>query len=114
MQNTGSIAKSDSKDNSAKKYSSDTDLNRDTSPSSDAPAVGAAATVSQIKDTVAEKAHDFSAKAQEALGEYAHKAQEYGEKAVEETRSFVRRNPGQALLAGFGVGFILGYAISKR
>jgi len=108
MQNTGSVAKGDSKDSTAKKFTPSS------APSSDTPAVDTAATVTQIKDTVTEKAQQLTGKAQEALEQYAHKAQEYGEKAVEETRSFVRRNPGQALLAGFGVGFILGYAISKR
>lgn len=114
MQNTGNTAKSDSnKDISSPQARSG--AMRDTEPkgssgSGDSPAIASAATVTQIKD----QAREFTEKAQEALTDVAHRAQEYGEKAIEETRSFVKNNPGQALLAGFGVGFLLGYALSRR
>ncbi len=34
-------------------------------------------------------------------------------KMVDQTKTFVKENPGKALLIGLGVGFILGYLVRK-
>lgn len=70
----------------------------------------AEATVTNLKDGVS----NFTHKAQEKLTDVGHKAQEYGGKAVDETRTFVRNNPGQALLIGFGAGLLIGYGFARK
>ncbi len=41
-------------------------------------------------------------------------AQEYGQMAVDESRTWIRRHPGQSLLAGFGAGLLAGLLIARR
>ena len=69
-----------------------------------------AAKVTHLKENISQ----LKAKAQETASDVAHKAQEYGGKAVEETRSYVRHNPGQSLLIGFGAGLVIGYTLSRK
>ncbi len=61
-------------------------------------------------DRVAKIGH----RAQEMATDFAGRAQEYGNKAIEETGSFVRSHPGPTLLAGFGAGILVGVAIARR
>lgn len=105
MQNTGNTAKNEKLDNPMSKGNGDVGaLNLDNFGKQ------AAETVTSFKDGIS----NFTAQAQEKVTDVAHKAQEYGEKAVGETRTFVRNNPGQALLIGFGAGLILGYAVARK
>jgi ElaB/YqjD/DUF883 family membrane-anchored ribosome-binding protein len=53
-------------------------------------------------------------RAQDLVTRFAGQAKEYGGKAVEQTGSFVKRHPGPTLLAGFGVGILVGVAIARR
>ena len=57
---------------------------------------------------------NFTDRAQEMASTALNKAQEYGETALEETGSFVRRYPAQTLLAGLGIGLFVGWAWSRR
>lgn len=57
---------------------------------------------------------NFTDRAQDMASQAIEKVQEYGESALEQTGSFVRRYPAQTLLAGLGVGLILGWALSRR
>lgn len=34
-------------------------------------------------------------------------------KILEQTKNFIKENPGKAVLIGFGIGFILGYIVRK-
>jgi ElaB/YqjD/DUF883 family membrane-anchored ribosome-binding protein len=67
-------------------------------------------TVTSLKEGMS----TLTSKASDRVTDYAHRAQEYGGKAVEGTRSYVRENPAQSLLIGFGAGFLIGYAVSRK
>lgn len=72
-------------------------------------------TASHIMGNIKETAQGAADKAKEALSQVAEKAQEYGETAVSETSSFIKRYPLQSLLVGFGLGFLVGMNLpSKR
>ena len=61
-----------------------------------------------------ESAAKLAKKTRETMGEVAERAQEYGETALEETSSVIRRYPAQSLFIGFGLGILIGVAISRR
>ncbi len=111
MQNTGSTAKNEKHDNpSMSQVASGASTGAAAAQGTDTLAQKASSALSHMKDGFS----DFTSQAQEKVTDVAHKAQEYGEKAVGETRTFVRNNPGQALLIGFGAGLILGYAVARK
>jgi len=57
---------------------------------------------------------DFAERAQDVASNVLGKAQEYGSDALEQSGVFVRRYPAQTLLAGFGIGLVMGLAIGRR
>lgn len=66
--------------------------------------------LSSVKQGVSQGMH----KAQELGSDLKDKAQEYGEMAVEETNSFIRRYPTQVLIAGLGAGLLIGYFLPRK
>jgi ElaB/YqjD/DUF883 family membrane-anchored ribosome-binding protein len=106
MQNPGSAAKNDKMDTTSTGQKSNPDIGSALEGASKTMA----GTVTSLKDGVSNLSH----KAQEIVGDLPQRAQEYGERAVSETRSFVKNNPGQALLIGFGAGFLIGFAFSRK
>jgi ElaB/YqjD/DUF883 family membrane-anchored ribosome-binding protein len=74
----------------------------------------ATAAISNLKSTTTQFANEFADKAQHVASDVAAKAQEYGEVAVDKTTTLIRQYPVQALLAGFGVGILIGLGLSRR
>jgi ElaB/YqjD/DUF883 family membrane-anchored ribosome-binding protein len=58
--------------------------------------------------------NSFAGKASEVASNVMDKAQEYGTGAVEQSGTFIRRYPTQTLLAGFGIGLVLGLGLGRR
>ena len=59
--------------------------------------------VSDIVSTIKQGATDVDSK-----------AQEFGENAVDETSSMIRRYPGRSLAVGLGIGCLVGILIARR
>ena len=70
--------------------------------------IGISGVVSNFKTGATQAA----SKVQDVAGDLVSGAQEYGEMALEETSGFIKKYPAQSIAAGFGVGILVGYALS--
>ncbi len=63
----------------------------------------------QIKERVQEAAHEAQDRAQEVLNEVRQRAHDL----TSEAEIIVKNNPVQTLLAAFGIGFVLAFALRR-
>ena len=91
-------------------------LNKINRASSSSDSFGGAATekLSSLATVVRDNAGDYLNKAGGVATDVASKAKEYGDMAVDETTSFIRKYPTQSLLAGFGIGLLIGIGLARR
>lgn len=68
----------------------------------------------KIVDTAKDKLNDSMSEARDALDTATQRASEEVRKAADQTTTFVRENPGTALLGALGLGVLVGLAMRSR
>lgn len=67
-----------------------------------------------VVTSLRDNAGDFAKTAQDTVSQAATSLKEYGSEYVETAGSWIKRNPGPALLAGFGAGILAGLFLRRR
>ena len=65
-------------------------------------------------ETMESNVTPFADKAKDMASNIKDRAQEYGEKAVDQTSEIIQKYPTQSLLVGFGLGLVAGLVFARR